>query len=144
LSDDIEQEGAPAPTRHLGDTPNPEELTPEEIEALTDPNNAANPVAVRAKAKSRKALEKLERERNERIQKVLYGLLTIVEGREFLCWLMLDVLGLYRKSVMLDMDKDRMLFLEGSRTAAVDLHAMLLRSDAKQYMAMLAEKLGNM
>jgi hypothetical protein len=146
VSDDVEDPGGaqPGDTQFLGDTPDPNALTAEEFEALADPNNAANPAAVRAKKKQSAAQVKLDRERNVRIQRVLGAMLDYAEGREFLCWLLLDVLGLFRKSTFVDMDKDRMLFLEGSRTAAVDLHQMLLRSDANQYMDMLAKKLGQM
>ena len=117
----------------------PVDLTPEEIEALADPHNAANPVAVRAKRKTKALIDKKQRERDAKRQLFARLALSTEEGREFFAWLLLDVLGLMRQEVNVSKDKDTMLFLAGARAGALALQETLLRSDRLQYMAMLAE-----
>lgn len=119
----------------------PDDLSQEELDAIRDPNNAANPHAIRAKEKAQRRAAKERAALDARIHLYLRGSMQYQEGREFLTWLLFDVAGLMRQPVNVEMDTNRMLFAQGARGVALALQAMAVRADADTYAAMLAERL---
>jgi hypothetical protein len=102
------------------------------LQAELDPNNAGNPVAVRAKQK-KVVLAETER------RAVIGALLETKEGRRFLKWLVADVGQLYSSLVKVAGSGTDLRVYEGMRHAAQILDLECLRSDPTRYMIMRKE-----
>ncbi len=108
------------------------DLTPEEQDALANPDNAANPIAIRGK---RKKIEDAERVHNE----VLSALLGVPNGREWLAHVLFEICGVFATTENAAFDTNGMHFREGARQVGLHLHKSMLRADAKLYMVLMSE-----
>jgi hypothetical protein len=106
--------------------------TDEEIEAERDPNNAGNPLAVRAKTKAAQQIDRT-------IDEVLRVLLTTKEGRLFVAYIVLDLGKLTETAENAAYDSNALHFREGARAMAAVLHNKALRISPTQYMELMAE-----
>lgn len=104
----------------------------EVLQAEQDPNNAGNPVAVRAK---RKKVADYDKERRA----VLGALLESREGRGVLRWLIADIGNLYSSMAKVAGSELDLRFYEGARHAAQILDLECLRADPTRYMLMRKE-----
>ena len=110
-----------------------DDFKPDEVlQAEQDPNNAGNPVAVRAKQKKVLSIEKERRA-------VLGALLETREGRGLLKWLIADVGNLYSSMAKVAGSELDLRFYEGARHAAQLLDLECLRADPTRYMMLRKE-----
>lgn len=110
------------------------EKPPEAIEAEYDPDNAANPLAVRTKARLQKARER------ERLLG-LKTLLNTVPGRAWFMEVLLDHCQLMGATENAAYDSNALHFREGARAVGLELQRMALRADEQLYMVALQEHL---
>lgn len=112
----------------------PDDLTPEEIEAARAPDNAANELAIKRKRGRHK-------DRAQREAQAAAALLSTPSGRLLLRTIIFDICGVDMEIINAAYDPGGMHYRAGARRVGLELKALFAAANVDNFVVLLAEQL---